>query len=142
MEGDLPKSKLSQSGQMSNGTASSYSPRNGNLIEALKTILQSQVGGWIIACVLFAFLARWVIKDRAEVYSDLAKLRETAMPAILENRRVTLESQIILNETKKISSENQEILQEIRSMMNLPMQNQRTLEDILQRLKKTQNYGE
>ena len=87
---------------MSNGTTSRFpSPSNGGWAGALKTVLQSQVGGWVIACVVFGFIAHWVVQDREAVYADLANLRERAMPVLYENQKIARENQAMLEQILK-----------------------------------------
>lgn len=59
--------------------------------DVIKNVLQSQVGGWIMACLLFAIVAWWMSEDRATVYEDLRGLREKAMPLIIENNELLKE---------------------------------------------------
>jgi hypothetical protein len=66
--------------------------------EILKAIMASQVGGWVIACIVFAFVIRWVIHDRAEVYKDVANLRDKAMPAIVVTEETVLRNEKLLQE--------------------------------------------
>ena len=86
---------------------SSYSryPRpngNGKWLDLVKTIINSQIGGWIIACVVFAIMARWVIQDRAAVYAELSSLRMQAMPMIAESKQIALENKAALAEATRL----------------------------------------
>lgn len=65
----------------------------GTLVESLKAILQSQVGGWVIACCVTVAVGWWVVKDRELVYKDLHGLREKAMPLIIESNHILKEIQ-------------------------------------------------
>lgn len=111
---------------------------NGNgkaaILETLKTILASQVGGWIIAVSAIGALSWWIIKDREMVYDDIHSLRDRAMPLIMESKAIAVQNQEAIEEAKTISIDNNRILQEIRSYMNLPLKNQKTLDDINRKL--------
>lgn len=101
----------------------------GKWSELLKTILQSQVGGWMMACVAFSAMAWWIIQDRAALYQDIHSLRDKAMPMIIETKEIA-------DDARNISLENNRVLSEIRSYLNLPLKNQQTLEDIKRTLQK------
>lgn len=102
---------------------------NGKWTDLFKTVLGSQVGGWVMACVAFGLVMHWTIRDRSEMYRDLQKLRHEAMPLITKTEQ-------IVDQAKTVTEDNNRILQEIRSMMNIPMRNQRELEGIRDLLKK------
>ena len=108
------------------------------IIGTFKAILQSPVGGWVVALLGFAALSYWIIQDRAVIYHDMRTLRNEAMPLIKDTKFLAERNQKAIEEANSITVDNNRILQEIRSMMNLPMANQRTLEDIQKRLKQHQ----
>jgi hypothetical protein len=64
--------------------------------EVLKTVLQSQVGGWVIACVVFAFVMHRIVLDRASLLKDLQGLRDKAMPSIVSIEQTTLRNEKLL----------------------------------------------
>jgi hypothetical protein len=123
--------------------------QSGNILEAFKTVLQSQVGGWVLACLAFGFMTWWTLEDRKVIYEDMARLREHGMAVInatheavgaargvgADNRALILEAKKMTEEAKKITEENNDILKEIRSMMNLPLENRNDLKKILKELK-------
>lgn len=111
---------------------------NNTIVGTFKTILQSPVGGWVVALIGFAALSYWIVQDRAVIYNDMQNLRTEAMPLIRDSKKLAEENKEAIDEAKTVSLDNNRILQEIRSMMNLPMANQRTLEDIQKRLKEHQ----
>jgi hypothetical protein len=61
-------------------------------VRLFKAILNSQVGGWIAACVVFAFVARWVSNDRNLVYQDLWRLRKEAIDQLAEIKVIIYEN--------------------------------------------------
>jgi hypothetical protein len=61
-------------------------------IRLFKAILNSQVGGWIAACLVFAFVARWVSNDRNLVYQDLWRLRKEAIDQLTEMKAILYEN--------------------------------------------------
>ena len=104
------------------------------LLETLKTILQSQVGGWVIACLAFGAMAYWIIKDREIVYQDIHNLRDKAMPMILETKAIA-------EEARDVSTQNNAILSEIRSYMQLPLENRSDLKAIRKQLDRLPKEG-
>jgi hypothetical protein len=123
--------------------------QSGTILEAFKTVLQSQVGGWVLACVAFGFMTWWTLEDRKVIYADMARLREHGMEVInatheavstartgsADNRTLILEAKKVTEEAARVTKENNEILKEIRSMMNLPLENRTDLKKILKELK-------
>jgi hypothetical protein len=123
--------------------------KGGNILEAFKSILQSQVGGWVLACLAFGFMTWWTLEDRKMIYADMARLREHGMEVInatheavgaargvgADNRALILEAKKVTEEAAKVTAENNDILKEIRSMMNLPLENRSDLKKILKELK-------
>jgi hypothetical protein len=123
--------------------------QGGSILEAFKTVLQSQVGGWVLACVAFAFMAWWTLEDRKVLYTDMARLRENGMELIMEtheavaaargagadNKVLILETKKLTEDAKKVTEESYDMLKEIRSMMNLPLENRSDLKKILKELK-------
>jgi hypothetical protein len=119
--------------------------KGGNILEAFKSILQSQVGGWVLACLAFGFMTWWTLEDRKVIYADMARLREHGLEVInatheavgavrgvgAENRALILEAKKVSEEAAKVTAENNDILKEIRSMMNLPLENRSDLKKIL-----------
>jgi hypothetical protein len=119
--------------------------KGGNVLEAFKSILQSQVGGWVLACLAFGFMTWWTLEDRKVIYADMARLREQGMAVInatheavgaargvgTDNRALILEAKKMTEDAKRVTEENNEILKEIRSMMNLPLENRSDLKKIL-----------
>jgi hypothetical protein len=119
--------------------------KSGNILEAFKAVLQSQVGGWVLACAAFGFLTWWTLEDRKVLYTDMARLREHGMEMITatheavgaargvgaDNRALILEAKKLTEEAKRVTEENNEMLKEIRSMMNLPLENRSDLKKIL-----------
>jgi hypothetical protein len=123
--------------------------KGGNILEALKTVLQSQVGGWMLACIAFGFMTWWTLEDRKVIYADMARLREHGMEVInatheavgaargvgADNRALIMEAKKLTEEAKRVTEENNDMLREIRSMMNLPLENRNDLKKILKELK-------
>jgi hypothetical protein len=123
--------------------------KSGTILEALKQILQSQVGGWLLACFAFAFMTWWTLEDRKVIYADMARLREHGMALIMEthdavsaarggasdNKTLILEAKRMTEEAKHVTEENNDILKEIRSMMNIPLENRSDLKQLLKKLK-------
>jgi hypothetical protein len=121
----------------------------GNILEAFKTVLQSQVGGWVLACLAFGFMTWWTLEDRKVIYTDMARLREQGMAVInatheavgaargvgADNKMLILEAKRVTEEAARVTAENNDILKEIRSMMNLPLENRNDLKKILKELK-------
>ena len=117
--------------------------KGGTILEAFKSILQSQVGGWVLACLAFGFMSWWTIQDRATIYADMAKLREHGLELIMETRDAVAlarggaaENKVLILEAKKVTDENNDLLKEIRSFMNLPLENRSDIKEIIRRLKK------
>jgi hypothetical protein len=77
----------------------------GGFIEALRTILSSPVGGWALAVCVVAYMGWLTMKDRQIVYGDLARLRETAMPLILETKAVSEKNQRMLEDQQRTLAE-------------------------------------
>jgi hypothetical protein len=129
---------------MTNGNS-----KGGNILEAFKTVLQSQVGGWVLACLAFGFMTWWTLEDRKVIYTDMARLREQGMAVINatheavgaargvgnDNRALILEAKKVTEEAARVTEENNDMLREIRSMMNLPLENRSDLKKILKELK-------
>ena len=107
----------------------------GKWSELLKTVLQSQVGGWMMACIAFSAMAWWIIKDREVVYHDLARLRAETLPVILETRKV-------VDDARDISADNNRILSEIRSYMNIPLENRSDIKKVLKEIQRIPKEGE
>ena len=69
------------------------------IVDVVKTILASPVGGWALAVIAIGLMAYHLAKERAQTYGDLAGLRAQAMPLIIA--------------TKELSEDNHKLLQEI-----------------------------
>jgi hypothetical protein len=91
----------------------------------------------------------WTLEDRKVIYTDMARLREQGMAVInatheavgaargvgADNRALILEAKKLTEEAKRVTEENNDMLKEIRSMMNLPLENRNDLKKILKELK-------
>lgn len=127
---------------------------NGNgktntIIEMLKTILASQVGGWVLACTAFAVVSYWTIQDRQIVYAENIRIRGEAMHTINEIQKLignasgrALENNEIIREAQKVTEDNNRILYEIRSYMNLPLENRSDLKAIRKHLQDEKDVRE
>ena len=113
----------------------------GRLLEALKTILQSPIGGWIIAIGVVCYMGWYTMQDRQVIYKDLMHLREQAMPLLTENQKLAEENLESIKSAKLITEDNNRILQEVRSMMNIPMDNRRNIEEILEIVKEKKSQS-
>ena len=91
--------------------------QTGRILDALKTILQSPIGGWIIAIGVVCYMGWYTMQDRQAIYRDLTHLRETAMPLLTENQRLTLENHENAAVGKRLAEDNNEILKEIKSIL-------------------------
>lgn len=60
-------------------------------LDAFSAVLQSPVGGWVMACVVVAGMAWVTFKDRQIVYKEMVQLREKAIPTVEENNRMLKE---------------------------------------------------
>jgi hypothetical protein len=69
---------------------------NGGFLEFFKSILSSQVGGWVAACLIVAAMAWVTYKDRQLLYKEVTDMRSKAMPLIEENNRMGKEALEIL----------------------------------------------
>jgi hypothetical protein len=94
--------------------------KGGTILEALQTVLQSQVGGWVLACAAFGFLSWWTIKDREVLYQDVARLRAQGMSLIQETRDVVASAKNfgdannqLIREGRKLEEENNANIKEI-----------------------------
>jgi hypothetical protein len=76
----------------------------------IKLLIHSQVGGWIAACLVFAFVARWVSNDRNLVYQDLWRLRKEAIDQLAAMK-------IIVQDTNEVSRQNNELLKQVLNKM-------------------------
>jgi hypothetical protein len=99
----------------------------------------------VLACLAFGFMTWWTLEDRKVIYTDMARLREQGMAVInatheavgaargvgADNRALILEAKRVTEEAARVTSENNDILKEIRSMMNLPLENRSDLKKIL-----------
>lgn len=112
---------------------------NGNgkatLLDTFKTIVASPVGGWIIAVAAIGILSYWIIKDREIVYHDLAQLRAETLPVIIDTKKIA-------DEARNISAQNNEMLQEMRSWMNIPLENRSDMKKILKEIQQIPKEGE
>lgn len=123
--------------------------KGGTILEAFKSVLQSQVGGWVLACLAFGFMSWWTIQDRKLIYDDMARLREHGMQLISQThdavalaRSAGSDNKVLILEAKKVTEENNDILKEIRSMMNLPLENRSDIKRVLKELQKIPKEGE
>jgi hypothetical protein len=71
---------------------------NGGFAEVFKAILQSPVGGWVMACVIVAAMAWVTFKDRQTLYREIIQLRTELRPVVEEDNRVLKEILQILKE--------------------------------------------
>jgi hypothetical protein len=108
----------------------------GGFLEVFKTILTSPVGGWALAVIVVGYISWLTAEDRKAIYQDMQHLRDVVMPVIRDGPRVAYDNQRLIESAKAITEDNNRILQEIRSMMNLPLRNTQTLEEIKRELKK------
>lgn len=72
----------------------------------LRLLINSQVGGWIAACLVFAFVARWVSNDRNLVYQDLWRLRKEAIDQLAAMK-------IIVEDNNRVVRENNELAKQV-----------------------------
>jgi len=71
---------------------------NGGFLEAFKAILQSPVGGWVMACVIVAAMAWVTFKDRESLYQEIIKVRTELRPLVLEDHEMLKEILQILKD--------------------------------------------
>jgi hypothetical protein len=76
----------------------------------VKLLINSQVGGWIAACLVFAFVARWVSEDRNLVYQDLWRLRKEAIDQLASVKT-------IVQDTNTVARENKDLLKQVLNKM-------------------------
>jgi hypothetical protein len=74
---------------------------NGGFAEVFKAILQSPVGGWVMACAIVAAMAWVTFKDRQTLYHEIIQLRTELRPVVEEDNRVLKEILQILKDTKQ-----------------------------------------
>jgi hypothetical protein len=74
---------------------------NGGFAEVFKAILQSPVGGWVMACAIVAAMAWVTFKDRQTLYQEIIQLRTELRPVVEEDNRVLKEILQILKDTKQ-----------------------------------------
>jgi hypothetical protein len=98
----------------------------GKYIRIIKLILSSQVGGWFMACLVFAVVAKWVLDDRAKTYDQL-KVVTTSL--IEEIRRGKPEMMKLLDRAEAVMDKNSENMDRSRQL----------LEDIAPRIKNIEN---
>jgi hypothetical protein len=67
-------------------------------IHMLKAILGSQVGGWIVACIVCVVLVRWISTDRNEVYQDLWRLRKEGLEQLQVLKGVAEENNVLIKQ--------------------------------------------
>jgi hypothetical protein len=80
---------------------------NGNgKFRFIKLLIHSQVGGWIAACLVFAFVARWVSNDRNLVYQDLWRLRKEAIDQLAAMK-------IVIEDNNRVARENNELAKQM-----------------------------
>lgn len=108
----------------------------GGFVDAFMAILTSPVGGWALAVIVIGYISWLTAQDRKAIYEDMQHLRDVVMPVIRDGPKVAYDNQRLIEAAKAVSEDNNRILQEIRSMMNLPLRNTQTLEDIKRELKK------
>jgi hypothetical protein len=60
----------------------------GGILEAFKAILQSPVGGWVMACVIVAAMAWITFKDRETLYKEIIQLRSELRPLVQEDHQM------------------------------------------------------
>jgi hypothetical protein len=61
---------------------------DGKAVEVFKAVLSSQVGGWVMACVIVGAMAWVAYKDRQLLYKEVLDMRTKAIPLIEENNRM------------------------------------------------------
>jgi hypothetical protein len=109
---------------------------NGNgknsILGLLKSILQSQVGGWVLACGAFGFLSWWTIKDREVLYQDIVRLRTQGMALINETHEVVATA-------KSFGSDNNQLIREARK---LDEENNANIKEVLRLLRKQKGVVE
>ena len=113
---------------------------NGNgkatLLETFKTTIQSPVGGWVLAVVAIGYISWLTMEDRRAIYEDMQHLRDVVMPVIRDGPKVAYENQRLIEAAKAVTEDNNRMLQEMRSWLNLPLENRSDVKEILRHLKK------
>jgi hypothetical protein len=70
-------------------------------LEVFKAVLSSQVGGWIMACLIIAAMAWVTYKDRQILYQEIIQLRTELRPVVEEDNRVLKEILEIVKHPKQ-----------------------------------------
>jgi hypothetical protein len=71
---------------------------NGGFLEAFKAVLQSPVGGWVMACIIVAAMAWMTFKDRQTLYEEIINLRSELRPLVQEDHQMLKEILQLLKE--------------------------------------------
>ena len=98
---------------------------NGKWSDVVKAVLTSQIGGWLVACIIFFIVARWALRDRTAVYEELSNLRSNVTPMIVDTKAMTVENNRLVHEVKTMLLKNQQTLEEVEEIMRKLQQDKR-----------------
>jgi hypothetical protein len=98
----------------SSSTSRFPAPNGGNKwLGVFKLLINSQVGGWVAACLIVLFMMWWVSRDRNLVYQDLWRLRKEAIDQLASLKVMAEENKTIAQQNKAIGEQNNELIKQL-----------------------------